>query len=92
MLAALFAPKVHSHTPTDASVDHPAGTEDPSKSTVTVVAPSPGPHTNTGAVTSDIITVAEHELTFPEASVTNTSTTFSPKLVTIEVKVSLDQK
>ena len=52
------APKVQSQSPNALDTDHPAGAEDPSKSTVTVVAPSPGPHTNTGAVTSVIITVA----------------------------------
>ena len=52
------APNVQSKSPAVFDTDQPSCTEDPLKSTVTVVTSSLGPHTNTGAVTSDTTTVA----------------------------------
>ena len=72
------APNVHSQTPISASKDHPVGNE--SKFSDTVVAPSPGPQTNTGAVTSKTSTTAVQLVVLPEGSVTYTVTSDSPKL------------
>ncbi|MDN3725554.1 hypothetical protein QRD02_14305, partial [Aequorivita sp. SDUM287046] len=71
-------PNVQSHDPWLISVDHPAGSEVPAKSSVTEVTLPAGPQVITGAVLSITFTVAKHVETLPLSSVTVTSTIFSP--------------